>query len=53
MGIGGSFGGSKGTVAGINAGVIIAIGFYYLYKYDMTQGNPGVYFAASWGLHWY
>ena len=48
MGISGSLAGPIGVVAGIIAGVIISIGFYYLYQYDMSHGNPGVYFAAYW-----
>ncbi len=48
MGISGSLAGPLGTIACIIAAMIIAIGFYYLYQYDQSNGNPGVYFAADW-----
>jgi len=49
MGISGSLAGPLGVVAGIIAGVIVGIGYYYLDQYDMSHGNPGMYFAAFWG----
>ncbi|MHB1440238.1 MAG: hypothetical protein ACYCSO_08850 [Cuniculiplasma sp.] len=47
-GISGSLAGPLGVIAGIVGAMIISIGFYYLYQYDQSNGNPGVYFAADW-----
>ncbi|MEM0140267.1 MAG: hypothetical protein QXZ44_06640 [Ferroplasma sp.] len=47
-GIDGSIGGPLGTVAGIIAGIIVGIGFYELNQWDMSHGNPGIYFAFDW-----
>ncbi len=48
-GIEGSIAGPLGTVAGVIASIIIGIGFWYLYQYDMSHGNPGVWFGFTWG----
>lgn len=63
-GIEGSVAGPLGTVAGLVADVIVGLEFLYIFNYDISHGNHGVWFAfvlpslipIDWGLNpvpWY